>query len=101
MIMSVMLAAGIAVTSPILANSITSNVEIVKQEEKTQIKPDELPVPVKQKIAGDETVMNLTIAEAWKIKNEDGTYHFKVGFDNGTADKMWKTYDAEGNEIKE
>ena len=101
MIMSVMLAAGIAVTSPILANSITSNVEIVNQEEKTQIKPDELPVPVKQKIAGDETVMNMTITEAWKIKNEDGTYHFKRGFDNGTADKMWKTYDAEGNEIKE
>lgn len=99
--MSVMLTAGIAVTAPVVASTVKPAIEISQQEEKTQIKPDELPVPVKQRIAGDETVVNMPIAEAWQIKKEDGTYHYKVGFDNGTADKFWKTYDAEGNEIKE
>lgn len=101
MLMSAMLVAGAAFTTPTIAAAISNPMEIVQQEEKVKIEPDALPTPVKQTIAGDETLQNLTIAEAWQVTKVDGMVHFKVGFDNGTEDKLWKTYDAEGKEIKE
>lgn len=93
--------AGAAFASPTIASVIDNPSEIKLQEEKVQIKPDELPSPVKQTIAGDDSLVGLTLAEAWSVKKVDGVVHFKVAFDNGTEDKLWKTYDAEGNEIKE
>jgi|SRR5690606_24848612 len=73
----------------------------IVQEERIQIKPDTLPNPVKQTITTDETLKGFPIAEAWQFKSVDGAVTFKIAFDNGTADKLWKTYDPEGNEIKE
>ncbi len=98
--MSAMLAAGAAFTTPTIAAS-SNLLEIVQQEEKVKIVPDAMPTPVKQTIAGDDTLQNLTIAEAWQVTKVDGMVHYKVGFDNGSADKLWKTYDAQGKEIKE
>lgn len=74
---------------------------IVVQAEKNQIRPDDLPAPVKQTIAADETLKAYPVAEAWEIKTVGGRTTYKVGFDNGTADKLWKTYDPEGKEITE
>lgn len=99
--MSAMMVAGVAFASPTIAEVGASSMGISLQEEKTQIKPDALPDPVKQTIVGDETLKAFPVSEAWQIKSVDGTMTFKVAFDNGTADKLWKTYDPEGNEIKE
>lgn len=100
-LMSAMMVAGAAFATPTIASVIANPIEITLQEEKVQIKPDELPTPVKQTIAGDEALMGLTLTEAWSVKKVDGVVYFKVAFDNGTEDKLWKTYDAEGNEIKD
>lgn len=100
-LMSAMLVAGAAFAAPTIAEVVSQPMEISLQEEKTQIKPDELPDPVKQAIAGDETLKAFPVAEAWQIKGVEGEVTFKVAFDNGTADKLWKTYDAQGKEIKE
>lgn len=100
-LMSAILVAGAAFATPTIAAVIANPMEITLQEEKVQIKADELPTPVKQTIAGDETLTGLTLAEAWSVKKVDGVVYFKVGFDNGTEEKLWKSYDAEGNEIKE
>lgn len=100
-LMSAMMLAGAALVTPTIAKVISNPLEIALQEEKTQIKPDELPAPVKLTIAGDHTLNTLTLAEAWQVKKIDGVVHFKVAFDNGTEDLLWKTYDAEGNEIKD
>jgi hypothetical protein len=100
-LMSAMMAAGAAFAAPTIASTVSTPLEITLQEEKVQIKADELPAPVKQTIAGDETLKELSIAEAWQVTKVDGVVHFKVAFDNGTEDLLWKTYDAEGNEIKE
>ena len=101
LLMSAMLVAGAAITTPTIAAAIANPMEMTQQENKVRIEPDALPTPVKQTIAGDETLQNLAIAEAWQITKDDGIVHFKVGFDNGTKDNLWKTYDAEGKEIKE
>lgn len=100
-LMSAMMVAGAAFAAPTIASVVSTPMEITLQEEKVQIKPDELPTPVKQTIAGDETLNGLTVSEAWQVTKVDGIVHFKVGFDNGSEDKLWKTYDAEGKEIKE
>lgn len=100
-LMSAMMVAGATFTAPTIASVISTPIEITLQEEKVKIELDALPEPVKQSIAADETLQALTITEAWQIKKVDETLHFKVGFDNGTEEKLWKTYDAEGNEIKE
>jgi hypothetical protein len=100
-LMSAMMVAGAAFVSPTIADVISDTTGIAIQEEKTQIKPDELPTPVKLTIAGDDTLKELKLAEAWQVKKVDGIVHFKVAFENGTEDLLWKTYDAEGNEIKE
>lgn len=100
-LMSAMMVAGAAFVTPTIADVISDTTGIAIQEEKTQIKPDELPTPVKLTIAGDDTLKELKLAEAWQVKKVDGIIHFKVAFENGTEDLLWKTYDAEGNEIKE
>lgn len=100
-LMSAMMMAGAAFATPAIASVIPNPMEITLQEEKVQIKPDDLPTPVKQTIAGDVSLQSLTLLEAWEVKKVNGTIHFKVSFDNGTEDKLWKTYDPEGNEIKE
>lgn len=99
--MSAMLVAGASFAAPTIAEVVTKSTEISLQEEKTEIKPDELPAPVKQTIAADETLKEFPVAEAWQVKSVEGVITFKVAFDNGTEDKLWKTYDPEGNEIKE
>lgn len=101
LLMSALMVAGAAFAAPTIADVVTNSMEISLQEEKTQIKPDELPDSVKQTIAGDETLKEFPVAEAWQIKSVEGVVTFKVAFDNGTADKLWKTYDAQGKEIKE
>lgn len=100
-LMSAMMVAGAAFAAPTIAEVVTNSIEISLQEEKTQIKPDDLPDPVKQAIAGDETLKEFPVAEAWQIKSAEGEVTFKVAFDNGTADKLWKAYDPQGKEIKE
>lgn len=100
-LMSAMLMAGVALSAPSIAQVNPTSTAIGLQEEMKQIKPDDLPDPVKQTIIADETLKEFPVAEAWKIKGADGQITFKVAFDNGTADKLWKTYDPEGKEIKE
>lgn len=100
-LMSAMMIGGAAFAAPTFGSLISTPIEITQQEEKVKIELDALPTPVKQTIAGDETLQALTIVEAWQIKKVDETVLFKVGFDKGTEDKLWKTYNAEGKEIKE
>lgn len=100
-LMSTMIVAGLAFASPTIGSVASNAMEITRQEEKKQIKPDDLPTPVKLTIAGDESLMSLTVSEAWQVKKVDGETYYKVSFDDGTAAKVWKSYDAEGNEIKE
>jgi hypothetical protein len=100
-LMSAIMVAGVAILSPSMAFQISSNVELAVQEEKVQIKPDQLPTPVKQTIAGDDSLRGLTLTEAWKVKRLDETVYYQVVFVNGPVDKLRKSYDAEGNEIKE
>ncbi|WP_051315001.1 hypothetical protein [Algoriphagus terrigena] len=92
---------GAAFAAAAIADKVARSVVITLQEEKIQIKPDDLPTPVKQTIAGDETLKDFPVSEAWQFKSAEGQITYKVGFDNGTADKLWKTYDPQGNEIKE
>ena len=92
---------GAAFAAAAIADKVARSVVVTLQEEKIQIKPDDLPTPVKQTIASDETLKNFPVAEAWQLKSAGGQLTYKVGFDNGTADKLWKTYDPQGNEIKE
>ncbi|GAA0881145.1 hypothetical protein GCM10009119_41150 [Algoriphagus jejuensis] len=87
--------------TPTTASVVSTFADLTLQEERIQIKPEELPDPVKQTISGDETLKEFPIAEAWQFKTAVGLTTFKVAFDNGSADKLWKTYDPEGNEIKE
>ncbi len=100
-LMSAMMVAGAAFAAPTIAEVATKPMEISLQEEKTQIKPDDLPNPVKQTISGDETLREFPVAEAWQVKSAEGQITYKVAFDNGTADKLWKAYDPQGREIKE
>jgi hypothetical protein len=98
-LMSAMMVAGAAFAAPTIAE-VTTTSEICIQEEMIQIKPDDLPDPVKQTITGDETLKEFPVAEAWQHKTVEGQVTYKVAFDNGTADKLWKTYDPQGKEIK-
>lgn len=67
-LMSAMMVAGAAFATPTIASGISNSLEINLQEEKVQIKPDELPTPVKQTIAGDVSLQALTLTEAWEVK---------------------------------
>lgn len=100
-IISAMMIASAAFVGSSLASGISGNMELTVQEEKVQIKPDQLPTPVKQTIAGDDSLLGLTLTEAWEVKKVNKTVYYKVAFVNGPVDKLWKSYDAEGNEIKE
>lgn len=100
-LMSAMMAASTAFAAHASAEVTADLVEVSLQEERIQIKPDDLPDPVKQTVAGDETVRAFPVAEAWQFKDASGKITYKVGFDNGTASKFWKTYDPQGKEIKE
>lgn len=100
-LMSAMMMAGLSLAVPVTANASRALTEVSMQEEQIQIKPDDLPTPVKQTIASDETLKEYPVAEAWQIKSVSGKVTYKVGFDNGTADKLWKTYDPQGKEITE
>ncbi len=99
--MSMLLLLGAAFSSPILANATSNGWKVIFQTEKIRIKPDDLPTPVKQTISSDEKLKEYPVAEAWQIKSPGGQITYKVAFDNGTADKLWKTYDPEGKEITE
>ncbi|HAH38357.1 MAG TPA: hypothetical protein DCY95_14350 [Algoriphagus sp.] len=90
---------GVAMAAPV-ANTNFSPIATEIQEAKVKIEPDALPEPVKTAIANDASVSSLTISEAWQWATPEGTYQFKVVFDNGTEDKLSKKYDQEGNEIK-
>lgn len=100
-LMSVMMVAIAAFAAPSIASVLVQSTQITPQEEKVKIKLDELPTPVKQTIAGDDTLKALTIVEGWKMQKVDKTVYYKVGFTNGSAEKIWKTYNPEGKEIKE
>lgn len=99
-LVSALLAAGISLANPATASERAIPSEITQEEKKVKIELDALPVPVKQTIAGDVTLQALTILEAYKVTRVDETVYFQVGFDNGTRDKVWKSYDTEGKEIK-
>lgn len=86
---------------PAIASVIEKRTEITFQEEEVKIKLDELPTPVKQSIAGDNSLRALTIVEGWKVQKVDKTVYYRVGFTNGPEEKVWKTYNAQGKEIKE
>lgn len=101
MLMSALLLAGSAYVQPSFAGITSKSMEISILEEKVQIKSDELPEPVKNAIAADETLKGAAVAEAWKITKDDGAVHFTIIFTNAQGEKMNKSYDAEGNEIKE
>ncbi|MFN4000440.1 hypothetical protein [Algoriphagus sp.] len=98
---SAMLLAFAAFVGPTLASEVSNSMGLTIQEEKVQIKPDQLPTPVKQTIAGDDSLLGLTLAEAWKVKKVDQTVYYQVVFVNGPVAKLWKSYNAEGKEIKE
>ena len=98
---SMLLLSGSGFTSPIIASSTRAGWEITFQAEKNQIKPDDLPTPVKQTIVSDESLKEYPVSEAWQIKGISAQITYEVAFDNGTADKLWKTYDPQGKEITE
>lgn len=99
-LMSALFAGGIAFTSTdVFANS-TAETPIVISQEKTQIEPDKLPDAVKQAIAADESLKGMMIAEAWQAPTPEGKLHYQVAFDNGTEEKLWKTYDADGKVVE-
>ena len=98
--MSAMLFTGVAMASPQFTTSVLDPMSI-QQEEKVKIEADALPEPVKTAITGDETINKFPIAEAWQITQADGTFHYKVTFDNGTEEKLSKKYDKDGVEIKD
>lgn len=87
--------------SSIQATELSQVTAISQQDEKVQIKPDELPVKVKVTITGDTTVTALPIAEVWKVPQKDGSTHYEVIFLTGSEMKTTKKYDEKGNEIKE
>ena len=98
--MSALMAGSIAFTST-AAVSLVDSPSVIISQEKTQIKPDELPEAVKKAIAADESLKTTPVVEAWKVPTPEGKFHFKVGFDNGSEEKLWKTYDEEGNVVGE
>jgi antitoxin component YwqK of YwqJK toxin-antitoxin module len=100
-LMSALLLGGLAVTSPkITATTLPATLE-QSQQENVKIDAEQLPEAVKNSISTDESVATLSIAEAWQIPVPEGKFHFKVIFDNSTLEKVSKTYDEAGNEIKE
>ncbi len=100
-LMSALLLGGLAITSPkISATPLPTSYE-QSQQENVKIDADQLPEAVKNSISADESVAALSIAEAWKMTAPESKLHFKVIFDNGTEEKLSKTYDEAGNEIKE
>lgn len=101
LLMSAMLLTGVAMASPQFTTTAVTPMTIQLQEEKVKIEADALPVPVKMTITGDETVNKFPIAEAWKITQADGTFHYKVTFENGTEEKLSKKYDKDGIEIED
>ncbi|WP_157366881.1 hypothetical protein [Algoriphagus vanfongensis] len=100
MLIAAMFVSGVALATPQL-QTIPAPTAVEIQEGKVKIEPDALPDPVKTTIANDEAVKSLTIAEAWQMTLPDGTFQFKVVFDDGTEEKLAKKYDQDGNEIKE
>ncbi|MBN7812110.1 hypothetical protein J0A68_14245 [Algoriphagus sp. H41] len=99
--LSALIVAGAAFAAPTLAYVAHAPVAISLQEEQIQIKPDDLPTPVKQTITSDESLKEYPVSEAWQNKCVEGKITYRVSFDNGTADKLWKAYDPEGKEITE
>lgn len=99
-LMSAMLFAGVAMAAPHITTSVVSPMSTLRQEEKVKIEADALPVPVKVRITGDETINDLPIADAWQVTQADWTLHFLVTFENGTEEKLSKKYDEDGIEIK-
>ncbi len=100
-LMSAMLFAGVAMAAPQITASVVTPMSTLMQEEKVKIEADALPVPVKVTITGDKTVNEFPIAEIWQVTQADGTFHFLVTFENGTAEKLSKKYDKDGVEIKD
>lgn len=101
LLMSAMLFTGVAMATPQMTLENPHAKTILQQQEKVKIEADALPDAVKTTISSDETVNEFTIAEAFKIAQLDGTFHYEVVFDNGTEEKLTKKYDQEGKEIIE
>lgn len=100
-LMSALLIAGLATTSPkITAATLPSALE-QSQQENVKIDAEKLPEAVKNSISADESVATLSIAEAWQMPVPEGKFHFKIVFDNGAEEKLSKTYDEAGKEIIE
>jgi hypothetical protein len=100
-LMSALLLAGAAFVQPSVAAISSDVIEISMQEEKVQINPNDLPDAVKATIAADESLQGAAVSEAWKITKEDDSVHFQVIFTSAEGEKTTKTYDPDGNEIKE
>ena len=100
-LMSAIMVAAATLAAPTIASEISYSIEVKQQEEKVQIKPDQLPTPVKLTIGADDSLQALTLVEAWKFTKVDKVVYYKVAFNNGTENKLWKSYNAEGIEIKE
>jgi hypothetical protein len=98
LLMSAMLFTGVAMASPISSTTNLTPISI-QQEEKVKIEAENLPEPIRTAITRDEAISQFPIAEAWQITQADGTYHYKVTFENGTEEKVSKTYDKDGVEI--
>ncbi len=101
LLMSAMLFTGVAMASSQITTTAATPMSIQFQNEKVKIEADALPVPVKVTITGDETVNKFPIAEAWQLTQADGTFHYKVVFENGTEAKISKKYDKDGVEIED
>ncbi len=99
--MSAMLVTGVAMAAPQFTTSAVTPMSIQVQEEKVKIEADALPDAIKATIAADQTINNFPIAEAWQITQADGTFQYKVKFENGTEEKLSKKYDKDGVEIKD
>lgn len=100
-LMSALLIGGLAAASPkISATTLPTPLE-QSQQENVKIDAEKLPEAVKNSISSDNSIATLSIAEAWQMPVLEGKFHFKVIFDNGTEEKLTKTYDEAGNEIIE
>jgi len=67
-------------------------------QDKVEISPEDLPQAIKDAIAENDEIKDLTISKAYQLTDDEGNVIYKVKFVDG-ENTITKKYDAEGNEI--
>ncbi|WP_215225393.1 hypothetical protein [Echinicola shivajiensis] len=102
--LALVLALGTFTFAGVQASNILTNPEFdlvqTVQDNKEEIKAEDLPQAVKDTITESEETQSLSISKAYKTLNADGTVTYEVKF-GMEEDSTTKKYDAEGNEIIE